>query len=47
MTKLSIQQFHDEEENINLSMGVHILSNCKNVSVSGNAVILEAIGTPL
>ena len=36
---------HDEEENINISMGVHILSGCKNVSVSGKAVILEAIGT--
>ena len=36
---------HDAEENINISMGVHILSDCKNVSVSGKAVILEAINT--
>ena len=33
---------HDEESNFSLSSGVHILNKCQNVSLSGNAIVLES-----
>ena len=36
---------HDEEGNFTLTTGVHILNRCTNVSLSGNAVVLESFNT--
>ena len=33
---------HDEESNFTLSSGVHILNKCKNVTLTGNAIVLES-----
>ena len=33
---------HDEESNFTLFNGVHILNKCQNVTVTGNAIVLEA-----
>ena len=36
---------HEDEENISITSGVHILSNCRNVLIGGNAIVLECIST--
>ena len=36
---------HDEEANFTLSSGVHILNRCSNVTLSGNAIVLESFDT--
>ena len=33
---------HDEESNFTLSNGVHILNKCENVTLTGNAIVLES-----
>lgn len=36
---------HDEEGNFTLSSGVHILNRCFNVTLTGNAIVLESFST--
>ncbi len=38
-------KIHETKENLNLYDGVHILNGCKNVTLSGSAVVLEATDT--
>ena len=40
-TKIIEPQIHETEDNLSLTTGAHILFGCKNVTLSGNAVVLE------
>ena len=38
-------KIYETKENLNLYDGVHILNGCKNVTLCGSAVVLEATDT--
>lgn len=44
-TKVTEPVHHEDEDNLNLSEGAHILVNCKNVVLSSNVCVLESTDT--
>ena len=43
--KITEPVHHEDEDNINLSEGAHILVNCKNVTLDGNVTVMESTNT--